>query len=495
MGRPLEPPEARLRRSFAIALALVQGLAAAVTAPAARASDSYDAAPAAPGRPTYRTLRFEEDWSALRDPGSLPARDTFDPLKFIPLVPDGEVWLSLGAQARGRGDGWSNYIFGGRPGDDTDDAFFESRLRAHADLHLGRTARGFVELKSALVTHVDLPGGPGPARRDVFDVQNAFVDLTPPLPGTDARPLLLRGGRQELLFGAQRLVSPADWTNARRTFDGVSARLALGPARATGFWTEPVRVLPTQANDHGTQDEKFFGVYATSELPAGASADLYWLARTRDDVTVNGTTGDERRHTFGGRLFGNVGDTGLDYEVEAAFQNGSLGGQPIHASMVAAELGWWLVGLPWTPRFHAAFDYASGDRRPGDGVQTFDPLFPYGHRWLGQMDFVGRSNVRAVSGGVTLRPLLATTVIFTVHRFWLADGHDALYAANGAVLRPGIGAGRSVGTELDLEISWRFDPHTTLGAGYGHFFPDSFVRETGRARDADYVTLWLQWTM
>ena len=28
----------------------------------------------------------------------------------------------------------------------------------------------------------------------------------------------LRGGRQDLLFGAQRLIGPLDWSNTRRTF-------------------------------------------------------------------------------------------------------------------------------------------------------------------------------------------------------------------------------------------------------------------------------------
>jgi hypothetical protein len=27
-------------------------------------------------------------------------------------------------------------------------------------------------------------------------------------------------GRQELLYGAQRLISPLDWANTRRTFEG-----------------------------------------------------------------------------------------------------------------------------------------------------------------------------------------------------------------------------------------------------------------------------------
>lgn len=494
MGRPRQPAEEALRRrAGALASAALAATLATVApglAPPARAD-----APAA-ARPTYRLLRFEEDWSVLRDPAALPSRDPFDPVKFVPLLANGEVWLSLGAQARGRIEGWSNFAFGGVPGDDTDDTLFESRLRAHADLHLGRWARGFVEVKSSLVTEMDLPARYGPARRDDFDVQNAFVDLTPPLPGTEARPITLRAGRQELLFGAQRLVGAGDWTNVRRTFDGVSLNVAFQPLRVTGFWTRPVRVKPTRANDHFDDDLAFYGVYATSALPGtGASLDVYWLGRSRDAARVAGSAGQESRHTFGARAFGAIGDSGLDYELEGAWQTGSLGDAAIHASMLAAEVGWWIVSLPTSPRFFVGADHASGDRRRGGGVQTFDPLFQTGHKWFGQTDLVGRSNVRAVSAGVTLRPVTATTLTLRYHRIWLADGHDALYAASGAVVRPGIGRSRSVGSELDLELGWRFDPHTNLGAGYGHFFADGFLRETGRARDVDFFTVWLQFTL
>jgi hypothetical protein len=38
----------------------------------------------------------------------------------------------------------------------------------------------------------------------------------------------LRGGRQELLFGAQRLAGVSDFTNVRRTFDGGQGITRIG---------------------------------------------------------------------------------------------------------------------------------------------------------------------------------------------------------------------------------------------------------------------------
>jgi len=481
--------------SGALVALVLYGVAPATAA--AGAEEPYGEAPASASRPAYRTLRFEEDWSALRDPAALPARDLFDPVKFIALSDDGALWLSLGAQARTRTEGWSDFDFGGVPGDDTDDVFLETRLRLHADLHLGPALRLFAEAKSALVTHVDLPGGATPVRRDRLDLQNGFVELTPEIGGE--RPLVLRAGRQELLFGAQRLVSPSDWTNARRTFDGATAALRLGAANVTGFWTRPVRVRERQFNRDNPGNDQFFGVYGSSDVPGelwpGAKLDLYWLGRARQNATVNGTSGSERRQTFGGRLIGTLGDSGLDFETEAALQLGRVGDASLRSGMVSSELGWWLVDWPLAPRFFAGFDWASGDGRPGGKAGTFDPLFPLGHRFFGELDLVGRRNLLAGAAGVTVRPLTGVTAGLSYQRFWRASNRDALYDATGQVLRFADGGSRSTGSEIDLVLGWRFDPHTQLGLGYGHFFAGDFVEQTGRSRDVDLVYFSIQYTL
>jgi hypothetical protein len=164
--------------------------------------------------------------------------------------------------------------------------------------------------------------------------------------------------------------------------------------------------------------------------------------------------------------------------------------------MVSAEVGyrrpdWWSA-----PRFQLGADWASGDDETGGSVQTFDPLFPLGHRYLGEIDVQGRSNVIAVSGGVTLRPLPATSVKLLVHRFWRASREDGLYAANGSVLRDGSASrARSVGTEIDLSVGYRIDPHAQVGAGWGHYLPDDFIENTGPSRDVDFVYVFFEYEL
>jgi hypothetical protein len=470
-------------------------LALVVASAPLAAAAQYDAGEPPPARPSYRHTRFEEDWRALADPDRLPSRDVFDPAKHVALGRD--VWIGFGADLRLRGELWEDYLFGAPPGADHDDAYLLTRLRAHADLHVGSRLRAFVELKSALATDIDLPGGRSAATVDTLAVQNAFAEVVAWRRGEER--LAARVGRQELRFGAERLVSPSDWTNVRRSFDAAALSLELTRVRATAFFARPVIVEMHDGNEHRGGDH-FYGVYATAGSlslgPFAPSLDLYWLALDRGDRSVNGTSGDEHRHTIGARIWGSLGETGLDAELETAFQVGSLGGRTLRAGMASGEIGyrrpdWW-----GAPRFQIGADWASGDSRAGGSVQTFDPLFPLGHRYFGDIDVQGRSNVIALSGGVALRPLPATTAKLLVHRFWRASDADALYAASGAVLRPG-GASHAhgVGTEIDVTLAYRIDPHAQVGAGYGHYFPDSFIESTGPSRDVDFVYLFVEYIL
>ena len=114
---------------------------------------------------------------------------------------------------------------------------------------------------------------------DDFDVQQAFVDVNLPL--QDEKSLLLRVGRQELIYGAQRLISPNDWANVRRTFEG--ARLSFSSPGDTldVFVTRPVEIKRAHFNS-GRRDSLFAGIYNVTVLPnllpsAGSKLDLYLL--------------------------------------------------------------------------------------------------------------------------------------------------------------------------------------------------------------------------
>lgn len=424
------------------------------------------AEPAPAARPAYRELRFDEDWSVLADPSALPSHDLFDPLKYVEL--GDAVWVSFGGQLRGRIESWNDYDF------HSDRVFGLGRILAHADFHFGERVRFFIEGKSASSTD---PGVFDDTRKgdvDWLDLQNGFLELS-------GEGLRFRLGRQELGFGRQRLVSPLDWANARRTFDGLTLEWLGEDWHTTGFANRPVKVRADDWNSY--QDiEAFYGLHATRRAEGTQPRlDLYAYGIEEKD-------GDGRFFTLGSRLAGPIPDTQLDYDLEVA---GQLGSDSFEALMVATQLGWWLSEQRLSPRFFVGFDWASGS----DDGDVFNQLFPLGHAYFGAIDVIGRSNILAPSVGVTLRPLPAVTTELVVYQFWLDDPGAGLYAADGHLVRSGSASDRhGVGAEIDLVGKWQVDPHTALFAGYAHFFPGSFVRETGPDGATDFVYGMVQYT-
>lgn len=399
--------------------------------------------------------------------------------------------LDFGGQLRVRPEFWSDFAFN----ETNDDIFGLLRFRLHGRLQLGPLFQIFVEGKSALADGRTLPGGLRILDVDVADVQNAFFQLKIPL--DDESSLTFQAGRQELEFGKQRLVSPLDWSNTRpRMFDGFRGTFQRSSWRVDGFWTRFVRVRKYAFNRHDSGTD-FFGIYSSGGIPRTRLVlDLYWLGRDRENLNSALPSAQERRHTVGGRLSGQLIPAQWEVDVEAAYQFGSRIGNDIDAFMLATELSRSFPGARMKPRVYAGFDYASGDRNPSDDkVQTFDHLFPLGHAYLGFIDAVGRQNIVAVRQGVAVNPADRLAFIFDIHQFWRAHTSDALYDAGGAVLRAAAnGTSRRVGWEIDLTGRYRFDNRTWVTLGWSHFFAGDFIRQTGPAEDINFAYVMVEYT-
>jgi hypothetical protein len=443
-------------------------------------------------RPAYQGLRYNEDWSFLAAAAAADApADPFDSIKYISLA-DG-VWLSLGGQVRERLETWHNFGFGA-PGND-DDTYLLTRLLYHGDLHIGEIIRVFVQGKSSFSTDRDLPGG----RRAALDVdelalQNGFVDVSVLMSGSST--LTLRSGRQEMLLGKQRLVSPLDWANNRRTFDGFSGILDLGEHKVTAFWTRPVEFRKYHHNK-SNNDNRFYGLYTTC-TPASSNVgyDAYYLGLDRENAMINGSAGREERHTLGARLWGKVPDYAIDYDVEGAYQFGEIGTAGIDAFMLAAEIGGTIVNCPIEPRVHLGLDVASGDDDPGDNeVEMFNQLYPLGHAYLGYIDTIGRQNITDISFGISTKSINNWTFAITDHNFWRTDDDDALYNAGGGVVQAeSTSSKRYVGNEIDCTAKYTYDRHLAFLLGYSHFEPGDFIDDSPNDSSIDLAYGQAQYT-
>ena len=428
---------------------------------------------------------------------SLPAGSAAQPADRVPAPAAAETssdWreiapgLTMGSQLRLRSEVRRNFRFDdARPGDDED--YLLSRARFDLTWTPNDRVAGMVELQDARILGEEAISETATPNvfADRLDVHQAYLDVTAPVAGRV--PLTLRVGRQKLVYGAQRFVSPLEWVNTARVFDGARVRIDDGSGRRLdAFATRLVPVTPTGLNGHGPTRSRMFdswlhGVYySDSALSGGAAVDGFWLLRR-----------DARRgdavHTVGARIEARRGPWAID--GEAAAQTGRYGGAR-HRAALAHAGGSFTSGLPGGLKIGAAVNAASGDGDPADGVHgTFDQLYPLGHAYYGYMDLFALQNLRnaevtveaALPGRARLRVALQDFVL-------LAPGADAWYNVGGAVVhRADAAVSPHVGNEIDVTVRVPVGP-VGLEVGYGRFFGGAYLRDADFAlRTADFFYL------
>ena len=170
-----------------------------------------------PCPPKYHNLRFAENWRPCLCKDCCEWDDWSDKFKARRLTRNGSIWVNVGGQIRLRWEKFTNIGFGAPA--DHNDAWLLGRLRAHVDLHFGENIRIYTEGIYANQWE-DRELGPRPIDKNKGDILNLFGEVKGSFGGGEAG---LWVGRHELQFGKQRLVSPLDWANTRRTFQGIGA--------------------------------------------------------------------------------------------------------------------------------------------------------------------------------------------------------------------------------------------------------------------------------
>ena len=440
-------------------------------------------------RPKSQFLRYNEDWSSLKnvDKDKLLPQDK---IKYIKLNEDGNIWVSFGGHLRARMEAHDEFAFGA-PANDKEE-FVLYRGLFHADFHFGESFRVFTEFKHADSSSRNLPGGNRNIDVDKTEIQQFFVDYKIPLSQAD-QSLTFRFGRQEYGFAKNRLVSPLPWANSLRHWDGFNVNYKTSNLDVTAFYSQFVPVKQNRSN-RPDADNLLHGVYITQTLSASKGFDYYWLGTDRENRAFNGTFGDESRETFGLRHWGKFNDA-WSYEFEAAYQTGSVGSEDISAFMVASEFTYKPKGVKLNPKLTLGYDYASGDDEIGGEVNTFNQLFPLGHAYFGFIDIIGRQNIIDYSSSITINPFKKAGLRFAVHFLQRAERTDALYNAGGGVVRGlGVNASRDVGTELDLTFSYKLTKRTGLSFGLSRLNAGDFLSDTGSDEDINFAYAQLLFT-
>jgi len=353
---------------------------------------------------------------------------------------------------------------------------------------------------------------PNPQSNGPFDLYQGYLRVG----GGQELPLSLKVGRQELVYGDERLLGVSDWDNVGRVFDAAKLRY-----EASTFWVDGFvgRVVIPNDNefDQANWDDWFSGVYgSTRSLLPRTEVQLYFLADNASAgsprrVTTYGRGNSPRDiYTIGSRFQTLPGQLhGWDVNAEFAGQFGNfeyatptpevINGQRLDHQAYATHIegGYTFTNIDSKPRLALGFDFASGDGNPADKEHnTFVNLYPSNHKFYGAMDLLSWQNLIDPYLKASVRPLKGLTVALTYNLLWLASTSDFFYQINQA---PRFTGGYGIhpqnssfaGQELDLVVTYQLAAFAQFQAGVGHYFTGDYVNQTfqnlGGAHDANWV--------
>jgi Alginate export len=418
----------------------------------------------------YKPLFFDNDFSYLNDPAYEDSH-WGEELKQLEI---GDCWtLDIGGQYRARYHGERNMRGLGLTG--RDDDFLLHRTRLFANAKFGDTIRLYGEFLDAESNYENY--APRAIEVNRADMLNIFADLL--LHDFDAGSLTARVGRQELLYGNQRLISPLDWANTRRAFEGAKLMWAGEDWNADFFYTRPVLVQPHRF-DSPDYNQEFMGAYATRKSDPNSVVDLYAMQYN------NSSQGQAFRYTItGARWLKKEGD--WTFETEGAFQYGTTTQQTGHsAGFAMAGLGYTWTDAPWTPTLTGYYDWASGGNLRG-GRRGFDHAFPLAHKYLGFMDLFGRSNINTPNALLTLKPTPKSQLLLWYYYFFLDNLNDTPYNVNMTPFQPAIAPqSRDLGHEVDVIFTYNLSDREEIILGYSHFFSGQYYNALPFSGDADF---------
>ena len=355
---------------------------------------------------------------------------------------------------------------------DTNNEFGLIRLRAYADYKASDRLRFFAEGIYADETFSNDEYINRPIDINRGDILNLFADVKI----TDNA--IVRIGRQELIYGDQRVVSPLDWVNTRQRFDGARILAKYDDWAIDAFYTQ---FVPVQANsfDNPNEDLDFYGVYGTYKGWERDTLEMYYLGFNNDtgpDDTFN-------LNTFGTRLFGKRGD--WLYEFEGAAQTGIQNALDQDHTAFAGTfgLGRKFANRPWKPALWFFYDIATGNEvESTDTFERYNQLFPLAHKYLGFIDAVTRNNISSPNVRLKLQPTEKLSLLFWYYNFQAVENFDPITSIGGTPAQDP--SSEEFGNELDFVANYNINPRSSVLIGYSHFWAGDRIVN---GNDADFT--------
>jgi hypothetical protein len=376
-------------------------------------------------------------------------------------------WLHLGVEFRGRFEALTALDFVR----DNNNIYYLHRIRGTIGIQPAPWLRFLVQPQNV---RAPFHRKPVPSNvQDTFDFHQWFGELR-------KNDWQVRVGRQEINFGAQRLIGSANWGNSSRSYEGIRATRTRNRVQLDAFASMVAVVDNTRLNPVLASGNQIHGVHlSAARSPREGVFESYAFWKISNTETFQDRRGRTSHFTNGLRALGKL-PRRFDYNLEMAFQAGELAGQTHRAWAGYWNLGYTLASAERSPRLVAIYSFASGDNRAADGRSgTFDQLYPTNHAFYGWGDRIGWRNVHEAAAALILKPARPVTVNLEFHSFWLATRADAYYNFAG---RPVAWNPDATSSHLDYEIDvntvWNVNRRLQFIIGYVHLFPGAFLKQS-----------------
>lgn len=425
-------------------------------------------------QPAFKPLRYDEDYSGSK---ADTTAGWYNRMKYLPLSRSGNTWLSFGGEVRFQYFRFENEDWGDAPEDK--DGYILTRYLGHADLHAGKYFRAFVQLQSSLAGGKPQP--PSPVDENQLDLHQAFVDVTLPL--RQQQTLTLRAGRQEMMYGSQRLVSVREAPNNRQAFDAVKLMYESKRLKADAFYSYYVVARDKIFDDKLGDDTRFWGAYAAiSEVPLLHNIDAYYFGLRKAEADLDDGAGRERRHSIGARIWKR--SSTWQYDLEGVYQWGKLADNRISAWTLSSNTSYIFSKARLTPELGLKAELISGDRHYDDGrLQTFNPLFPKG-AYFGLAALIGPSNLADLHPYLTLKLNKQLSWQMDYDLFWRMSSQDGIYGPNARLIYSGRNTtSREIGQQLGANLEYTPNPFLYFRAELTWFKAGDYLKEAGTGKD------------
>ena len=427
-----------------------------------------------------------------------PAFAEQPPWKLRDAVPLPER-LSIHVEQRTRYEYLDNQFRAGRPGSDQ---VLALRTRVSVEYRITDWLKASAELQDSRSYFHD-PNTPlGTGMVNSAELLQAYLELSfdGPFGGSQKAQL----GRTTMDIGSRRFVARNRYRNTSNAFNGLAWHWQdKGERELRAFYVLPVQRRPTDSLsirknkiqfDRESFDFQFWGLFYADRLPWGDRGELFLFGMWEKgvyDSTDPEVTPRRKLVTGGFRLLRKPQAGHFDYELESALQGGrsriSDGDHFAHFHHMAVG---YTFDKPWSPQLVLHYDYASGDKDPGDDRNDrFDTVFGARRFDFGPTNIYGafaRENINTPGIRLRLKPEKKWSAFIDYRAVWLAEARDEWVPTG--VIDPSGDSGTFVGSQIELRVRWDVLPQNwRLEVGYAHLFGGEFIDNAGNGGDTNYV--------